>query len=205
MKAKLKSVLGGAALVALFPLAILPARAADAVRVRGEIVSLDGSTLTVKTREGPTAALALKPGWKVAGVANASVDDIKNGDFVGVASLPGASGGDAAIEVLVFPPALKGTGEGSYPWDLKPKSSMTNATVTHAVKDVDGHKLTLAYQGGERTISIPPDAPVVTFAPATPADVKPGAIVFVPAERGADGALTTGFVVVGTNGVVPPM
>ena len=48
----------------------------------GTIVSLEGSTLTVKTREGPNAALALKPGWKVTGVAKASAEDIKAGDFV---------------------------------------------------------------------------------------------------------------------------
>jgi hypothetical protein len=186
--------------------AVSSAQAAETVRVRGTIVSLDGSTLTVKTREGPTSALALKPGWKVTGVSKASVEDIKPGDFVGIASLPSATGGDGAIEVLVFPPAMKGTGEGSYPWDLKPKSSMTNATVTNAVKDVEGRTLTLSYSGGgEKKIAVADGIPIVTFGPATEADLKPGATVFVPAQRGDDGALATGFVVVGTNGVSPPM
>ena len=101
---------------------------------------------------------------------------------------------------------MKGTGEGSYPWDLKPKSTMTNATVSNAVKDVDGRTVTLSYSGGqEKKIAIPDGTPIVTFAPATEADLKPGATVFVPAKRGADGALAAGFVVVGANGVVPPM
>jgi hypothetical protein len=196
----------GAIVAFLGLLSLSGAQAAESVRVRGTIVSLDGSTLTVKTREGSDAALALKPGWKVTGVAKASVEDIKPGDFVGIASLPTASGGDGAVEVLVFPPTLKGTGEGSYPWDLRPKSSMTNATVTNAVKDVDGRSLTLSYSGGkEKKISIPDGIPIVTFGPATEADLKPGATVFVPAQRGDDGALATGFVVVGTNGVAPPM
>jgi hypothetical protein len=196
----------GAVVAFLGLLTLSHAQAAENVRVRGTIVSLDGPTLTVKTREGPDAALALKPGWKVTGVAKASVEDIKPGDFVGIASLPTVSGGDGAVEVLVFPPALKGTSEGSYPWDLKPKSSMTNATVTNAVKDVDGRSLTLSYSGGkEKKISIPDGIPIVTFGPATEADLKPGATVFVPAQRGDDGALSTGFVVVGTNGVAPPM
>ena len=186
--------------------AVSSAQAAETVRVRGTIVSLEGSTLTVKTREGPTSALALKPGWKVTGVSKASVEDIKPGDFVGIASLPTAAGGDGAVEVLVFPPAMKGTGEGSYPWDLKPKSTMTNATVTNAVKDVDGRTLTLSYSGGqEKKIAIADGVPIVTFSPATEADLKPGATVFVPAQRGDDRALVTGFVVVGTNGVSPPM
>ena len=200
------AIAGATAVVAFLAIAALsPARAAETVHVRGAIVSLDGSTLTVKTREGPDAAVTLKPGFKVAGIAKASVGDIKPGDFVGIASLPAAAGGDAAVEVLVFPPAMKGTGEGSYPWDLKPKSTMTNATVTNAVKGVEGRTLKLSYKGGEKTISIPDGTPIVTFGPATEADLKPGATVFVPAQRGDNGALAAGFVAVGTNGVNPPM
>jgi hypothetical protein len=208
MNPKLPQALGGAiALAAFLGVAVLtPAQAAETVRVRGTVVGLEGSTLTVKTREGPDAKLMLKPGWKMVGVAKASLEDIKPGDFVGIASLPTAAGGDGAVEVLVFPPAMKGTGEGSYPWDLKPKSTMTNATVTNAVKGVDGRTLDLSYSGGkEKKISIPDGVPIVTFGPATEADLKPGATVFVPAQRGDDGALAAGFVVVGTNGVEPPM
>jgi hypothetical protein len=185
---------------------ISASRAAENVRVRGTVASLEGSTLTVKTREGPDAAVALKPGWKVAGVAKVSAEDIKPGDFVGIASLPTAAGGDGAIEVLVFPPSMKGTGEGSYPWDLKPKSTMTNGAVANEVKDASGRTLTLSYSGGqEKKISIPDGVPIVTFAPATEADLKPGAAVFVPAQRGDDGSLAAGFVAVGKNGVDPPM
>jgi len=167
-----------------------PAQAED-VRLRAKVISLNESTLWLKTREGTDAAVTLKPGWKVTGVAPASVADIKPGDFVGIASLPKPSGGDGAIEVLVFPAALKGTGEGSYPWDLKPGSTMTNATVANAVKDIDGRTLTLAYKGGERTISVAEGIPIVTFAPATEANLKPGAAVFVPTERSSDGALAS--------------
>jgi hypothetical protein len=208
MNLKLPQAFGGAiALTAFLGIAVLsPAQAAETVRVRGTVVGLEGSTLTVKTREGPDAKLMLKPGWKMAGVAKASLADIKPGDFVGIASLPTAAGGDGAVEVLVFPPAMKGTGEGSYPWDLKPKSTMTNATVTNAVKGVDGRTLDLSYSGGkEKKISIPDGVPIVTFGPATEADLKPGAAVFVPAQKGDDGVLAAGFVVVGNNGIAPPM
>jgi len=175
------------------------------VRVRGTIESLNGDTLTVKTREGSDATVALKSGWKVAGIRNASVDDIKVGDFVGVASLPKGTGPDGAIEVLIFPAAMKGTGEGSRPWDVQPNSSMTNATVSNAVKAVDGHTITLTYQGKEKTISIAEGTPIVTFAPATKDDLKPGAGVIVMAERAADGSISAAQVAVGINGVMPPM
>jgi hypothetical protein len=182
-----------------------PARAADRVQVRGTIVSLDGSTLTVKTREGATTAVALKDGWELTGVAKAAPDDIKPGEFVGIASASTAAGGDATEEVLIFPAALEGAGEANHPWDLKPQSTLANAPIPYAVKNVDGRTLTVSYHGLEAKIAIADDTPVVTFAPAIRADLTAGATVFVPAERGSDGALAAGFVIVGANGVVPPM
>jgi len=175
------------------------------MRVRGTIESLSGDALTVKTREGGDTTVALKSGWKVAGIKNASVDDIKVGDFVGVASLPKGTGPDGAIEVLIFPAAMKGTGEGNRPWDVQPNSSMTNATVSNAVKAVDGHMITLTYQGKEKTISIADGTPIVTFAPATKDDLKPGAGVIVMAEKAADGSISAAQVTVGVHGVMPPM
>jgi hypothetical protein len=177
---------------------------AERINVRGSIVNYSGSTLVVKTREGETLAIALADGWQVAGVAKADVTDIKPGDFVGIASLPKEGGGDGALEVLIFPPALKGTGEGSHGWDLKPNSSMTNATVADAVKDVDGRTVTVSYHGKEKKISIPDGTPVVTFAAASKDDLVPGAVVFVPAEKAATGTIAH-QVLVGKNGVVPPM
>jgi hypothetical protein len=179
--------------------------AADVVRVRGVIEASDGSKITVKTREGASTAIALAAAVKVMAVAKASVEDIKPGDFVGIASLPKSKGGDGAVEVLIFPAAMKGTGEGSYPWDLKPQSTMTNATVSNAVKEVDGHEVTVKVNGKDKKISVADGTVVVTLAPAAAADLKTGATVFVPTERSPDGTLTAGFVIVGANGIVPPM
>lgn len=174
------------------------------IHVRGSIVAYTGSNLKVKTREGETVDVTLADGWKVASVAEAKVTDIKPGDFVGIASLPKADGGDGALEVLIFPPAMKGTGEGSYGWDLKPDSSMTNATVADAVKGVDGRTVTVTYHGKEKKIAIPDGTPVVTIAAAAKDDLVPGAVVFITAEKAATGPIAH-QVVVGKNGVVPPM
>jgi ribosome maturation factor RimP len=180
-------------------------QAAERARVRGTVESISGDNLKVKTREGKDVTVMLKSGWAVTGVVKASAADIKPGDFVGIASLPKADGGDGALEVLIFPPAMKGTGEGSYGWDLKPNSSMTNATVANAVKGVDGHTVTVSYHGKEKKIAIPAGTPVVTLAPAAMKDLVAGAIVFVPAVKGDKGALVAQQIVVGANGVVPPM
>jgi hypothetical protein len=181
------------------------AQAADALRVRGTVVSFEPSLLTVKTRQGETSAIKLNAGWKGSGVASASMKDIKQGDFLGIASVSKADGGSGALEVVVFPAALKGTGEGDRPWDLQPNSRMTNGTVAD-VTDINGRAVTLTYDNGQtKKISIPDSTPVVTFAPATPTDLKPGATVFVTAQREANGTLSSSRVVVGNKGVVPPM
>ena len=181
------------------------AACADGVRVRGTVASVDADTLHVKSREGEDVAIKLNLGWKAGGIAKAKLADIKPGDFVGIASLPTAAGGDGALEVLIFPPAMRGTGEGSYSWDLKPNSSMTNGAVTEAVQSVEGTTVNVSYHGQSKKIVVTPATPIVTFAPAVNADVKPGVAVFVPAERGPDGKLSTGRVIVGKDGLVPPM
>ncbi len=182
-----------------------PASAAEGVRIRGTVVSITGDTLLVKSRDGDNVAIALGLGWKAGGIAKASLADIKPGDFVGIASVPNATGGAGALEVLVFPPAMRGTGEGSYGWDLKPNSTMTNGAVSEAVQSVDGTTVNVVYHGQSKKIVIAPGTPVVTFAKATNSDVKPGAAVFVPAQKADDGKLSTTQVVVGKDGVVPPM
>ncbi|MBZ5759531.1 MULTISPECIES: hypothetical protein [Rhizobium] len=181
------------------------AQAADKIRVRGVVESLSGDTLKVKSREGKDVMIMLKSGWAVNGIVKADVSDIKPGDFVGIASMPTDSGVNGALEVLIFPAAMKGTGEGDYGWDLKPKSSMTNATVASAVTSVNGPTLSLTYKGGEKKISIPPGTPVVTIAPATKSDIKAGAGVIINGTTAGDNMVEADRVVVGINGVVPPM
>lgn len=201
-----KFALALGAAIGVAGLTIFAAQAADATRVRGTVAQFEGSTLTVKTREGATDAIKLADGFKISGVAKASLEDIKVGDFVGITSVPKDDGGEGALEVVIFPAALKGTGEGRRPWDLKPNSKMNNATVANAVTGVDGRTVTLSFKDGqEKKISIPTDTPIVTFASATPADLVPGAGVFVIAEKGADGGLTANRVVVGNHGIAPPM
>ncbi|MGA1804080.1 hypothetical protein [Rhizobium sp. HT1-10] len=200
-----KGALALAAVLMMSGVGLQAAQAADKIRVRGVVETLSGDTLTVKSREGKDVMIMLKSGWSVNGIVKADVSDIKPGDFVGIASMPTDSGVNGALEVLIFPAAMKGTGEGDYGWDLKPKSSMTNATVASAVTSVNGPTLTLTYKGGEKKISIPPGTPVVTIAPATKADIKAGAGVIINGTTGSDNMVEADRVVVGINGVVPPM
>jgi hypothetical protein len=159
--------------------------------------------LTVKSREDKDVTITLTSGWAVTGIVKAAVTDIKPGDYVGVASEPTDSGVNGALEVLIFPAALKGTGEGDYGWNLKPKSSMTSATVASAVKSVNGPTLNADLQGREKKISVPEGAPIVTFGPATKDDIKAGAEG--NGTSTSDNMVESDHVLVGINGVIPPM
>jgi hypothetical protein len=176
-------------------------------RVRGTISAIDGKTVVITTREGSTATIKLADNWAVALVAPLTVADIKPGTFVGIAST-GTDANRTALEVLVFPDAMKAAkpGEGHYQWDLQPESMMTNATVATVAAGGDGQMVKLDYKdGGTQSIKVMPGVPVVTFLPGTQADAKVGAKVFVGATKAADGTLSAARLNIGKDGLMPPM
>src|SRR5262249_33526912 len=174
--------------------------------IRGELAGLDGLGLQVKSRTGEELAIKLAENYTVTAVVKIDMSSIKPGVFVGTASMPQSDGTQTAIEVLVFPEAMRGSGEGHYPWDLKPGSMMTNATVADAVGEATGgRRMLLKYKDGEKWVVVPPDAPIVTFEPGDRAMVVPGAHVLITATKQPDGTLTAARVAVGKNGLVPPM
>jgi hypothetical protein len=176
------------------------------VRVRGEIAAVEGQLLTVRTREGTTERVELAPETKVLAVVTAELGAIAPGTFVGTAAVPRPDGRLMALEVVVFPEAMWGTGEGHYGWDLTPESTMTNATVHTAEAATDGRVLTLRYPEGEKTVVVPPQAPVVSLEPSNASLLRPGGHVFLPsAARRPDGTLSTNVVAIGKDGLVPPM
>jgi hypothetical protein len=181
------------------------AQTAPPTRIRGTIAAVDGNTMTVNGRDGQKMEVALNDPLTVVTVKKVDLSTIKATDYVGIATRTGADGKLTAMEVLVFPEAMRGAGEGHYAWDLEPGSMMTNGTVKGAVTAAAGRDLTVAYKDGSQTISVPPSAPVVTFAPAERADLKPGAPVFLGATKSAEGKLSAGRVTVGKDGVAPPM
>jgi len=174
-------------------------------RVRGTIESVDGATLMVKSRSGEDVKLTMTGDIKVVGIVKIALSDIKVGSFIGTTTVPGPDGGNNAVEVHVFPEDMRGTGEGSRPYDLKPNSSMTNATVAETVAGNDGHTLLIKYKDGEKKVVVGPDTPVVTYVPADKPDLKPGAKVIAFMKKLPDGSFETNRVSVGRDGLTPPM
>jgi hypothetical protein len=179
---------------------------APPARVRGTIERIEGPVFVVKSRDGAELKIVLAENAVAAGVIKATLADIKPGSFVGIAAMPQPDGTQRALEVLIFPEAMRGTGEGHYPWDLQPKSTMTNANVEHVVTGVDGQTLTVKYKDGEKKIIVPPDVPIVTFAPGDKADLKPGTKIFIGASKKLpDGTLQAARVNYGKAGLTPSM
>jgi hypothetical protein len=174
-------------------------------RVRGTIESVDGNVLDVKSRAGEDVKLHMTGDVRVVGITKIALSDIKVGSFIGTTTVPGPDGANNAVEVHVFPENMRGTGEGSRPYDLKPNSSMTNATVEQSVVGNDGHTLNVKYKDGEKKVLVSPDTPVVTYVPADKSDLKPGAKVIAFMKKLPDGSFETNRVSVGRDGLTPPM
>ena len=174
-------------------------------RVRGTIEAVDGDVLSVKSRSDEDVKLRMTDDIKLVGIIKISLSDIKLGSFIGATTVPGPDGSQNAIEVHVFPEDMRGTGEGSRPYDLRPNSTMTNATVAQSVTGNDGQTLTIKYKDGEKKIVVAPDTPVVTYAPAGKSELKPGAKLIAFVKKLPDGMFETNRISVGRDGLTPPM
>ena len=206
-------VIGGAALALA---TALPARAEEQkpYRVRGSLEAVQGDQLTVKTREGETIEVTLKPDSRVLVVRPASLDQIKKGDYVGLTSID-AGGKRVAIEAHIFAEELRGASEGHVPWDLiKDPNTMTNATVAEVEAVGAQHELKVNYKQGQgdqktegsQTIYVPDDLSVVRLEKAHDRSVlAPGKTTFMVVRDEADGSRTALAVVVGEDGASPPM
>lgn len=193
------------AMVTVSTLYALAQQSPTPTRVRGTVEGVDGDTLAVKSRSGEEVKLHMADNMVVLGLTRIALSDIKVGSFIGTTTVPSSDGTPKAVEVHVFPENMRGTGEGSRPYDLKPNSSMTNATVSQSVVSNDGHTLLVKYKDGEKKVEVAPDTPVVTYVPGDKSDLKAGAKVIAFMKKLPDGSLETDRVSVGRDGLTPPM
>ena len=193
------------AMVAASSLSAIAQQAPSPSRVRGTIEGVDGDVIAVKSRGGEDVKLHMTSDMKIVGITKISLADIKVGSFVGATTVPGPDGSQNAVEVHVFPEAMRGTGEGSRPYDLRPNSTMTNATVAESVTGNDGHTLLMKYKDGEKKVVVAPETPVVTYVAADKSDLKEGAKIIAFVKKLPDGSFETDRIGVGRDGLTPPM
>ena len=208
---KVSTLIGAACVVAVVSTAVW---AQDKpVRVRGTIDQIEGSTMIVKSREGDTLRVKLADDGRVIALEKASLADIKPNSYVGSTAMPQPDGTWKAVEVHIFPEAMRGTGEGDRPYDYRPQSTMTNGTVNNVgkstvggtVSNEEGSTLTLSYKDGSKKIEVTSETVIVSYLPGSKDELKPGARIYIPAAtRQADGTLMTVRINVG-RGIAPPM
>jgi hypothetical protein len=177
---------------------------APPVRLRGELLQVNAQQLVLKDREGKTLSIDIGETVPVSEAYPVAVEAIQPNSYIGTAAMPGTDGTLNALEVLVFPEAARGTGEGHYPWDLQPGSTMTNATVSQLVPSSTSYEMRLQYKGGEKSVVIPKGAPIVSIRPASRALLVPGAQVVIVANKDADRWVAI-RVTAGKDGFKPPM
>ncbi len=195
----------GLALALLALPALAQAPQGTPMRVRGTVEKLDGNTLMVKSRDGADVTLQMNDKSAVRTLQKKSLSDINDGDYVASTGRPGADGKLHAVEVRIFPEALRGAGEGQFPWDLTPDSVMTNATVTGITTMAKGDVLKVKYKGTESEYIVDPTTPILAFAPGDRAMLKPGTYVVVLGQKMADGTIVAGNITAEANGIKPPM
>jgi len=200
----LKSVLAVLAL-GLASTLTLAQQAPTTVRIRGQIEVVDGPVLTIKTREGGDVKVRMTDNVAVFGVVKTSLAEIKEGSYIGVTGMPQPDGTQKAVAVHIFPENQRGAAEGFRPWDLRPNSTMTNATVAQTVKGTDGQNILVKYKDGEKKVVVSPDTPVVTFVAGDKSDVKPGAQIIIFGATKKDDMLEANRINVGRDGITPPM
>ncbi|WP_282346333.1 hypothetical protein [Pseudomonas sp. PS01301] len=201
MKTALSTILG-----TLLLSAAVMASAADMPVVkpmRGTVDGVDNNTLSFTTRSGAHQTIGLTDKTGIRLVSKANIDSIKADSFIGSAATPQADGTLKALEVTVFEPSLKGSGEGHYGWENADGTTgtMTNGTVGKLAQ-TNGRTMTVNYKGGEKQVVVPEDVPIA-YVEAGKAEqlVKGAKIVVFPADDGK----TARGVAVGKDGFQPPM
>jgi hypothetical protein len=187
------------------------ARAQEPYRVRGTLGSITADQLVIRSREGEVMGFPLSPKLGVFAVTPASIDDVKQGEFVGLTTVT-SGGRQVALEAHLFADDLRGLGEGHYPWDLVDKPNMmTNATVAEIKSVGADRQLQVNYQAGEpkvegsQTIYLPPSAPIVHMAKAERSVLAPGKDVVLLVRPDRDQTPVVIAAVVGERGAKPPM
>ncbi|HTJ89713.1 MAG TPA: hypothetical protein VL356_06010 [Acidocella sp.] len=200
--------------------------------LRGTIASVSAGEILVHTRGGRDVPVLLNGGTHYLQVEKASLGHIEKGSYIGTATKSVGST-LVALEVVLFPPSMRGTGEGHYAWDkiadttlagggttastmtngnvaavaapaAMVNSSMTNGNVSASAAQNGLRQLTVSYKGGQQMIIVPPTAPIVTYRPGTVSEVTKGAPVFIKAVKNGN-TITAEAVAVGIDGVTPPM
>jgi hypothetical protein len=171
--------------------------------VIGKVESFTGSSLDVQTAAGVVHVDVKRP-FKTYKQVPSDLSHVTAASYVGVASTEQADGKEVAKQIIIFPAELSGAAEGSVltdPPGATTHSRMTNGSVSRpavshsrmtngTVEKGSGTTLVVQYQDGSKTISVPPNAPVMQVVPEQ-VTLASGDVVYAATEKLPDGTLVT--------------
>ena len=172
-----RRAIGAVAIVLVFAAG---AHAQQQGRIRGQIEKVDGATYVLKARDGTMLNVKFADDARVSALEKASLADIKNDTFIGIAGMPKPDESIEAFSIHIFLPAQRGVVPDRHgPWDARPNSTMTNAYVTSVVKEKDGEILTVKYKDGEKKVIVTPQTVIAAAAPAKKEEIKAGTPIII--------------------------
>ncbi len=194
------------AVVALLSVVSVASAQQPGTRIRGQIEKADGNVLTLKTREGATLQVHVADDARVSALEKASLKDIKNDTFIGIAGMPRPDGSIEAFSIHIFLPAQRGVVPDRHgPWDARPGSTMTNAYVESAVTGKEGDTLKVKYKDGEKTVHVSPQTAIAAATKGDKSELKAGAQIIIFAwDKQPDGSILAKTLYVG-RGLTPAM
>ncbi len=175
-------------------------------RIRGQVEKVDGATYVLKARDGTTVNMKLADDARVSALEKASLADIKNDTFIGIAGMPRPDDSIEAFSIHIFLPAQRGVVPDRHgPWDARPNSTMTNAYVTSMVKEKDGEVLTVKYKDGEKKVIVTPQTIIAAAAPGKKEEIQAGTpIIIFGWDKQPDGSVLAKTLYIGRS-VTPAM
>lgn len=176
--------------------------AARARGAAGEIVQLQGSTLTLTGPSGDTV-VTLGGSTQITKTATGTLASISVGGCVVAAGQKEASGNVGATTVMVRPKGASGTcggtgrggGTGTPPSGTPSRSANPNAAFAAGeVTAVNGAVLTVHSAQGDRTVDVQDGARVTVATPAQRSDLTSGSCAVATGPRNSSGTVTASSV-----------
>lgn len=172
-------------------------------RIAGTFSEVTATGAMLQPAAGKPVKVLFAEPLTVARLERATMADLKPGLFVGVGARPQKDGSQLAVQIVIFPESMRGTGEGHRAWGVMPEATMTNGAIAETVQSVSGPNFTLMYKDGQQKVTTPADASILALRLASRADLVSGARGQVVATRAGDGTLTAARVTLWAEGVDP--
>lgn len=174
-----------------------------ALRLAGVFTEVTATGAQLLPASGKPVTIVFAESLTVARLDKATPAEIKPGLFVGVGARPQKDGSQQAVQIVIFPETMRGTGEGHRAWGVMPEATMTNGAIAETVQSVSGPDFTLTYKGGTQKVTTPADASILALRLVSRADLTSGARGQAAVTRRDDGTLTAARVTLWAEGVEP--